>query len=1077
MKVVRLILLSILIASEAFALSAEKAIDQYVHDAWTTEQGLAHNVVETIHRSAAGYLWVGTQGGLVRYDGARFVTFSRRTHPQLKSHSVRAIYEAPDGTLWIGTGGSGLCRLDQNELTCYGREAGLPSSVVHALAPAAVGLWVGTDRGVSRFDPLTRRADSALLEGAIVRALHSLASGDLYVATLNEGLARLRGGQLERWTTREGLSSNSIFHLLQDDTQRLWIATSAGIDLLVDGHVERHPGKNAPRGPVYALEEDSSGNIWVGTEASGVLRFRDGTFMGSDRSPRLAQQRVLALHADGEGSLWIGTASDGLQRLRDGLFTSWTFRHGLAADRVFAISRDGSGALWMATDGGGLSVLSQGRVETLTSRDGLSSDRVWALARQPDGALLIGTYRGLDILRDGRISPLSLAPFDSGQAILNLYVDRSGRRWIATRDKLLVQEGTTLRLFAEGDDRLQPPVNFVLEASDGSIWFATDDGLTRLHSGALTRYTPRDGLPSDSVFCLHEDSRGNLWVGTRDGGLARLRNGRFETVSTEHGLFDQTIHSILEDTHGQLWMSSSRGIFRVSLDELEQVASGRRARLTSVAYGITDGMATTECSEGAGLRDGSGRLWFPTAKGLVVVDPTEALRPQAPPVVRIEEARADGIPVHDGMELGPEAANIELHFTSPVLSAAHRIHFRYQLEAVDRGWVDAGHRRNIHYASVPPGRHTFRVAARIDDGEWTPVPAQLRFTKRAWFYQTAWFRAVGALSLIGFALLGWVAREKKLKHRQRELARLVEARTQELTEKNRLLEQRTSQLHQALEELRTAQSDVVRAEKAAAVATLVSGIAHELNNPIGFILGNLGPLRRYCEFLIRITADVQAGRVRPEQLDDVLFREDKRLSFVIDDLERLLNSISEGGRRAKLIIGDLQHLTTGPHRSWEKIDLAQRIRQTVALLSARSGANVSIREDLEEVAPVTARAGHLEQLLTNLLDNALRAVSSGGEVSVTLRAEQAGVAFSVADNGPGMTDEVRRRAFEPFFTTRTPGQGSGLGLAIAASIVSAHHGRIDLQSAPGRGTTVSVWLPTDPERVQRPPQSAPGTLA
>ena len=279
------------------------------------------------------------------------------------------------------------------------------------------------------------------------------------------------------------------------------------------------------------------------------------------------------------------------------------------------------------------------------------------------------------------------------------------------------------------------------------------------------------------------------------------------------------------------------------------------------------------------------------------------------------------------------------------------------------------------------------------------------------------------------------------------------------------LRARSAQLTRTLEALQTAQADLVRSERMASVAVLVKGIAHELNNPINYIAGNMAPLRRYCEFLTRAATQLADGQARtPEDLFRLThLTERKDLSFVVDDLSRLAADIGEGARRAHLIISDLQGLTTAAQRGVEQVNLHRVVRQTISLLDPSVPPGVQLEAEIVSSPTLPARAGQLEQVLVNLTDNALRAVGEKGTVRIYVGEEDGHAVVKVSDDGPGMTAEVTRQAFEPFFTTRAAGEGSGLGLAIVASIVRAHHGTVTLTSEPGIGTEVELRLPLDAE--------------
>jgi signal transduction histidine kinase len=275
------------------------------------------------------------------------------------------------------------------------------------------------------------------------------------------------------------------------------------------------------------------------------------------------------------------------------------------------------------------------------------------------------------------------------------------------------------------------------------------------------------------------------------------------------------------------------------------------------------------------------------------------------------------------------------------------------------------------------------------------------------------------------------------------------------------LRSRSTQLTQTLEALRNAQADLVRSERMASVATLVKGIAHELNNPINYVAGNIAPLKRYCEFLTRVATDLADGRARgAEEVRQLTRLSDRKdLGFVTEDLARLTADIGEGARRAQLIITDLQSLTSAAQRGIERVDLHRIVRQTISLLKPRVPPGVTLETRLSPVSTLPARAGQLEQVLINLTDNALRAVGENGTVRISVDTVDSDAVVKVTDDGAGMSAEVKRQAFEPFFTTRPAGEGSGLGLAIVASIVRAHRGTATIKSERGKGTEVQLRLP------------------
>jgi signal transduction histidine kinase len=425
---------------------------------------------------------------------------------------------------------------------------------------------------------------------------------------------------------------------------------------------------------------------------------------------------------------------------------------------------------------------------------------------------------------------------------------------------------------------------------------------------------------------------------------------------------------------------------------------------------------------------------------VAIVDPAHLAHNPLPPPVLIEEVLVDQRP---RLPAAFPAGSRQLHFeyTAASFAVPSRVRFRYRLDGFEREWVDAGTRRSADYTNLAPGAYRFRVTACNEDGVWSATGASISFEIRPFFYQTKWFLILSLLLAAAAAYALYRARLAQLARRAHELSRIVDERTAQL---------------------RAAQADLVRAERMASVAALVRGIAHELNNPINFISGNLEPLRRYSRFVVALAQKLADGTPRSREEITALARLSPRkdLEFVGRDLDKLMNDIAEGARRAQLIVSDLQGLTAGPQRALVEVDLARAVVDTLRLLAPRLH-DIAVSCDVSGAPRLTAHAGQIEQLVTNLVDNAAQAVRAGGHVAVRAKSDAGAACLEVRDDGCGMSEEVRRRATEPFFTTRPAGEGSGLGLAIVASIVAERRGTLAIESAPDRGTTVRVRLPVD----------------
>jgi diguanylate cyclase (GGDEF)-like protein len=785
----------------ATALDPAKAMTQYVHEVWGTGDGLPQNTITAIVQTRDGYLWLGTREGLVRFDGVRFTVFDTQSTPELGHNFVLCLTEDREGRLWVGSAGGGLARFEHGRFTRFSVEQGLGSEQVSSIFEDRRGrIWVGTDGGgLARLEAgqFVRESSHDAL-GTRIRAIAE-DDGGLWVGT-DEGLARLhRDGSLTSFTPEEGLSRASVRSLLVGRDGALWIGTDLGLNRMIDGAFTAFTkGDGLSHNVVWSLHEDGDGSLWIGTDGGGLNRLRDGAFTSFTTADGLSNDTVYALHEDREGSLWIGTNLGGLNRLKDGLITTLTTKEGLSENYVRSVYEDRAGSLWIGTEGGGVNRLQDGRLTAFTTDDGLSNDIVFAIVEDRDGSLWIGTDNGLTRRKDGRFdvfhAEMGLNNLNN-DSVLALHEDRDGTLWIGTyAGGLNRRKDGRFSAFTTKEGLSHDTVNVIYEDRAGNLWVGTrGGGLDRLQDDRITNFSTRDGLSDDLVFALHEDSDGSLWIGTYGGGLNRLKDGRFSAITKKQGLFDDVIHRIVEDGTGYVWMSSNKGIFRVSKRELDEVADGASDRLTSIVYGVSDGMKNAECNGGAhaGTMTRKGEIWFPTIEGVVRIDPHDVLANVAPPSVVIEEILIDEIVIDrdESRELPAEARTLEIHYTATSLAAASNVSFRYRLEDFEQRWVEAGTRRTAYYSKLPPGNYRFHVIASHDGEVWSEDGAMLSFSVAPRYYETVWFRG---LAVVMIALVGPFFhrfRVRRLEHQKAELERLVAERTVEVEAVNARLAQ------------------------------------------------------------------------------------------------------------------------------------------------------------------------------------------------------------------------------------------------------------------------------------------------
>ena len=392
--------------------------------------------------------------------------------------------------------------------------------------------------------------------------------------------------------------------------------------------------------------------------------------------------------------------------------------------------------------------------------DGLPQNYVQAIIQTRDGYLWLATQEGLV-----RFDGINFTVFDKRNTpelrennIQALYEDRAGALWIGTASGLNRFDGKRFTTYGTGDGLTNNSIWAMSEDRAGALWIGTDGGgLNRFKDGKFAAYTTKDGLASDIVLSLYQDRTDALWIGT-GGGLSRLKDGRIASYTTADGLFDDVVFQVLEDEKQNLWMSCNKGVFRVSRAELEGFADGKTNKITSFSYGTADGMKSRECNGGfqpAGWKTADGKLWFPTVKGVAMIDPADIRFNDQPPPVVVERVVIDSeaVPAQDNLELEPGKRRFEFHYTGLSFLAPEKVRFKYKLEGFDRDWIDAGARRAAAYNSLSPGNYKFRVIASNNDGVWNETGASFDFYLKPYFYQTYWFYLVCA-ALLGLACWG-----------------------------------------------------------------------------------------------------------------------------------------------------------------------------------------------------------------------------------------------------------------------------------------------------------------------------------
>ena len=780
----RKLFLCLLLGVFAVSSGALKAAGtpQYVATSWDNDSGLPQNSVQALVQTHDGYLWVGTQFGLARFDGVRFTVFDTNNVPELKGRNISALTETRDGALWIGTFDAGLTRYKDGKFRHYGGADGLPNNYIKVIFETSDGtLWVSTLAGLFRLedDKFYPFGSAEAFNGSnTVRAMMEDREGNLWIGTA-VSLVRCHDTEIiTNYTPKgAGLPISSLRALAEDANGDIWAGGSGGLARLHDGKFVNYSKKHGlSDNNTTALFTDTHSNLWVGTY--GGLNRLIGTKFVNERTPDgMAYDMINAIIEDREGNVWVG-AKDGLYRVTLKQFVTYTQQQGLSHNNVISAMQDASGIIWVGTWGGGLNQFHDGKFKGF-AKPGMPTELVLGLLKDRDGDIWFGTDfdAGLFRFRTNQFTRFGHGEGIGGSAIRVVFEDSGGTFWLGTSGGLFSCGGRNFKRFTKFKGLSGQIIRDICEDRDGSLWVATDGGLARLKNKKVQNFTTPDGLGSNFIIALYRDRENVLWIGTRGGGLNCYREGKFFSYTTKDGLFNDDVFGVLEDDFGYFWMTCRRGIFRVRKQDLFDYDKHLIPSIMSVSFGKADGMASTECNSIAKpscFKAIDGKLWFATAKGLVMTDPTLGVRANTniPPIL-IEEILFDKrkIDMTNAItHLSPGRGELEVHYTALSLSAAEKNAFRYRLEGFDNEWKEVGTRRVAYYNNIGPGSYTFHVVGCNNDGVWNNKGASISFIIAPHFWQTWWFAAVmGCIGIASFAGVARVVTSKRLRRRLEKL--------------------------------------------------------------------------------------------------------------------------------------------------------------------------------------------------------------------------------------------------------------------------------------------------------------------
>jgi PAS domain S-box-containing protein len=1100
------------LVTEARALDPNRLPSQYVREQWTTATRFPGGAVNGIAQTADGYLWIGTDKGLLRFDGFDFKPVSLTSIAIASNVSILQLVTDTGGSLWIRPQGGELVRQKDGKFESirYGQGAITAVSKDNHDGVLVSDIEQGTFHYMA--DGVQKLGPSA----PPVISMAETTEGKIWIGTLGDGLFFLSGGRATQ--VNAGLPDRKINCLLAIGSDELWVGTGTG---LYRGNGTGFRRLELPSFlgnlQVLSLLRDRDSNIWVGT-TRGLLRINGKGISFSEENELRGDGGINVLFEDREGNLWIG-GGRGIGRIRDSAFVTYSSISDRRFEHNGPVYVDPEDRTWFAPAQGGLYVLENGHVQPVTSIP--TNEVVYSLSGREDEVWAGRQRGGLTrlLFRNGAIASQSYTEANglAQNSAYAVYESRDGSVWTGTLNggvsKFKDGHFTT---YTTTNGLASNTVSSILEARDGAMWFATPGGVSSFSNGQWKTYTTAEGLPSPEADCLFEDSSGTLWSGT-SAGLAFFASNRFQVPHESPDVLREQIVGMAEDKSGRFWIATSDHVLRVPRDKLLSVVKAVDVH----EYDRADGLESTEGVKRSRsvVSDSAGKIWFSLSRGLSVVNPSQIKDNSAPALPHIEAITADDTTANLAgvVQIPPSPRRITFGYTGLSLVAPGRIRFRYLLEGFDSSWSQPVAAREAVYTNLGPGHYRFRLIASNSEGLWNGPETAIVLNIAPAYYQTSWFRLLCLAAFLAFLWGLYQLRVQQLRGEERKLREAFETipAMAWVAEPDRAVQFRNrhwveytglSQLGNAdeLGKLLVHPEDWDRIARRRDVS-FANGEPFEeemrirrADGEYRWFLSRRVPLRDKRGKVVKwygVAIDIQ-DRKRAEELQANLAHTN-RVSLLgelvasishelaqpitattnnakaslrwlnrdppdLTQVRKGTESIVEAGTFASEIINRLRSLYKKAPPKRELVAINEVIGEMVRLL--RGEANeyaVSIRKDLAADLPkITADRVQLQQVLMNLMLNGMEAMKeTGGVLTVkTGRGEGSELLISVSDTGVGLPAGRADEVFNAFFTTKP--QGSGMGLAISRSIVESHAGRLWATPHDGRGASFHFTLPT-----------------
>ncbi len=976
-----------------------------------------------------------------------------------------------DSALWIGTLNNGIfVWKDDRIIKHYGENSFLPGLRINKILQIDDAVYIATNNGILVIDKNGQRVydKERGLASSIIISFHVDDQENIWVTFIQGFGVITADGKIINVADRKLFKNPFCNDVVVDRHGFTWVATRQGLlifprdELLQYGKLKKKKWFYAPGIKDDFINDmviDKFGDIWLGTE-NGILKFEFSTLdkISLNKisyehfvSYTLENYFVRTLFIDIEHNIWVGTRGGGVIKIQSDIFLTYDLQDGMLNREILAIYQTSDKNIWFGTNMG-ISRLRNNKIRNYIKKDGVPHNVVTCFYENENKELMVGTWNGLTVLRRGRFHPIR-PPERIPLKILDIMQIDKRLYWLGT-NRGLYQFDLYKRKFFKITKYPQllgeTITNIYKSEGEGRLYFVTYKDVYQLSSSGDSLISLRKfyNISTQSFSCVNYSRELGLLIGTSEGLYIADKDSVYMHLSEAKSLIDDWVISIVMENDRQFWIGSNKGVSLIAIDENNEIFS---KEFSSKNGFIGEELITAKSM----YKDKEGHIWFGTFLGASKYVKEKDILNTVPPVVKIKklriyqtEKKGDGL-----LQLKYDENTINIEYLGISFRDEKDVVYKYRLLGYQDEWSKSTHSREANYYNLPSGSYTFEVTACNRDGFWseTPVSTKLRILKPYW--QTRTF--ISGLTFFIFFITYLIFRRRfiKVSSEKKKLEMKVQERTSTLIEQqkkllknNEELEKLTYDLRSSMKKLQNAQFHLVQSEKMASLGTLISGVTHELNNPVTFIYSNFNSLKEYLDSIIMVL-----NEVKKEYMNADLQRlfDDEDIDYIIEDLPQLLSGIEYGTNRIKDIVMQLYRFSH-PGKNSQKVIVKENLQLTLDLFLNQYKRQITVYQDIEQLPMIEVPGGELNQVFLNVLVNAAHAIikhKGEGNIWISAVADDEFIRVSIKDDGGGIPNNIKDKIFDLFYTTKPIGEGTGLGLSLSYTIMKNMGGDLILQDA------------------------------